>query len=124
MTRKLVFTCALVLFAASAYATEERPERPVPEAEQIESKESEGEESRPKNLALSPMNRSVEGLEATAAAHGATKVDLEGRFQHALVLRIAPDGTRSIECIDSAEHEAELLNIESPASSPGDDKED
>jgi hypothetical protein len=59
-------------------------------------------------------NRSVEGLEQVHTKHGAIKVDLEGRFRHAMVLRVRPDGSLALECVDSAEHAAKLAGVPTP----------
>lgn len=60
-------------------------------------------------LALLPANSSIEGLEVVKKAGGVSKVHLQDRFRHALVMVIAPDGSRTLECIDSAERLKELL---------------
>ena len=67
-------------------------------------------DERPTKPALSEKNRSVEGLVVEKTSRGA-RAHLHGRFQHALVLRIAPDGSVSMECVDTAERAAELIGV-------------
>lgn len=114
MIRLLAFSCALLCLSWSPSFADEDPERPVTSVETGSEQRSEAENDKISNvsgLSLSPDNQSVEGLEIEELPQGAIKADLQGRFRHALVLRIAPDGSRSIECIDSAEREAELLEV-------------
>jgi hypothetical protein len=66
--------------------------------------------------ALSPLNRSSEGLEIVVQPDGSRIADLEGRFQHATVVRILEDGSFSITCVDSHEHETKLLEEGAPES--------
>lgn len=113
MSRKLVLFVAFLSVAGfSSHAVESEPPQPA-ESPSVEidnaEQTSDDDASDQRRLTLSPDNRSVQGLEATTSAQGVTKVDLEGRFSHALVLKIAPDGSRSVECIDSHEREIELL---------------
>lgn len=127
MNRSIALASVLLCLAASSYAADEPPpERTTPELAEAHQDGAGGNETAPpaKGRALSPQNRSVEGLQASVTTSGATKVDLEGRFQHALVLKIAPDGTRSVQCIDSAEHEAEMLKSTAQASEVTEKDED
>jgi hypothetical protein len=66
--------------------------------------------------ALSPLNRSSRDLEVVVQPDGSNIVDLKGRFQHATVVRILEDGSFSITCIDSHEHETKLLEEGAPES--------
>lgn len=59
--------------------------------------------------ALSPLNRFSRDLEIVVQPDGSKIVDLEGRFHHATVVRILADGSFSITCVDSHEHETKLL---------------
>ncbi|HUP49365.1 MAG TPA: hypothetical protein VNA04_11300 [Thermoanaerobaculia bacterium] len=59
-------------------------------------------------------NRSVEGLKEETIKRGATRVHLHGRFRHALVLSVAPDGSVTIACTDSAERAAALAGVPPP----------
>ncbi len=49
------------------------------------------------------LNRSREGLEERALANGKKGVHLHGRFGHAAVLRVNPDGSRERGCFDDAQ---------------------
>lgn len=49
-------------------------------------------------------------LTAIQRPDGAVQVDLEGRFVHALVARLSPDGTITYVCTDSHEAVAKALN--------------
>ena len=55
-----------------------------------------------------PLSRSVEGLNVETLPSGTRAVHLEGRFSHATILRINPDGTRERGCFDNAEHAVEF----------------
>lgn len=55
-----------------------------------------------------PLSRSAEGLNVETLPNGKRAVHLEGRFGHAAVLRIKPDGTRERGCFDNAEHAVEF----------------
>ncbi len=55
-----------------------------------------------------PLSRSVEGLNIETLPNGKRAVHLEGRFGHATILRINPDGTRERGCFDNAEHAVEF----------------
>lgn len=113
MSRKLVLFISFLSIAGFAiHAAESESTHPArSESAAIDAAEQTSGEvaTDPGKSILSPQNLSVEGLETTTSDDGVTKVDLEGRFSHALVLRIAPDGSRSVECIDSHERAAELL---------------
>lgn len=55
-----------------------------------------------------PLSRSVEGLSTQTLSNGKHAVHLEGRFGHATIVRINPDGTRERGCFDNAEHAIEF----------------
>jgi hypothetical protein len=55
-----------------------------------------------------PLSRSVEGLNVETLPNGKRAVHLEGRFSHATILRINPDGRRERGCFDNAEHAIEF----------------
>jgi hypothetical protein len=55
-----------------------------------------------------PLSRSVEGLNVETLPNGKRAVHLDGRFGHATILRIKPDGTRERGCFDDAEHAVEF----------------
>lgn len=125
MARKLIILCALGL-TASIYAGERSGAEPSdPEPVEVEKAESaDADSSLRSRLTLSPQNRSVKDLHVEATTGGALKVDLEGRFQHALVLKIAPDGSRSVECVDDHRQERSLLELAPQSSIDEDPQED
>jgi hypothetical protein len=49
------------------------------------------------------LNRSQKDLEVKTLANGRKSISLDGRFGHATVLRVNPDGTRERGCFDKAE---------------------
>ena len=55
-----------------------------------------------------PLSRSLEGLHVDELPNGKRAVHLEGRFGHATILRMKPDGTRERGCFDNAEHAVEF----------------
>jgi hypothetical protein len=55
-----------------------------------------------------PLSRSLEGLNAETLPNGKHGVRLQGRFGHATMLRIKPDGTRERGCFDNVEHAVEF----------------
>lgn len=55
-----------------------------------------------------PLSRSLDGLKVATSPNGKRAVHLEGRFGHATILRINPDGTRERGCFDNAEHAVEF----------------
>lgn len=55
-----------------------------------------------------PLSRSPEGLNVETLPNGKRAVHLDGRFSHATILRIRPDGTRERGCFDNAEHAVEF----------------
>jgi hypothetical protein len=59
-----------------------------------------------------PLSHSVEGLDVKTLPNGKRAVHLGGRFGHAMMLRINPDGTREHGCFDSAEHAVEFATRE------------
>jgi hypothetical protein len=60
------------------------------------------------------LDRSREGLEVETFASGKRGVHLHGRFGHATVLRVKPDGTRERGCFDDAKSAAEFAAPEAP----------
>lgn len=48
------------------------------------------------------VNDSDEGLVEVTLPDGSVMLDLQGRYQEALAVLVAPDGTRRYECISSA----------------------
>lgn len=55
-----------------------------------------------------PLSRSVEGLTIETLPNGKQGVHLQGRFGHATMLRIKPDGTRERGCFDNVERAVEF----------------
>ncbi len=71
MNRTVALASLLVCLTASSYATNEpRSEGPAPKAAEAHQDTSDSHETTPpaEGRALSPQNRSVEGLEATVTA--------------------------------------------------------
>ena len=54
------------------------------------------------------LSRSTEGLEVFALPNGGKGVNLKGRFQHVLIVRVTPEGSVETGCVDHP-HEAEGL---------------
>lgn len=55
-----------------------------------------------------PLSRSLDGLDVETLSNGKHGVHLQGRFGHATMLRIKPDGTRERGCFDNVEHAVEF----------------
>lgn len=55
------------------------------------------------------LSHDVTGLRATSLGSGVRKVDLQGRFHHALVAYVDDDGQLQYGCVDSAERAEALL---------------
>ncbi|MES1186274.1 MAG: hypothetical protein ABUL60_20855 [Myxococcales bacterium] len=55
-----------------------------------------------------PLSRSLEGLNVETLPNGKHGVHLQGRFGHATMLRIKPDGTREHGCFDNVERAVEF----------------
>jgi hypothetical protein len=129
--------CLLAVFAAPVAATSprdgKRPERRVPEADSPdaavrssdapavlrktsidpETGEITATVRRLPGEALSAplanaLSRSTEGLRVFTLANGGHGVDLAGRFQHVLVVRMKADGSLETACVNHP-HEAEHL---------------
>jgi hypothetical protein len=58
---------------------------------------------------LEPLLRRSQGLAVTSDANGGQKVDLQGGFQHAVIVQKNPDGTHSFTCTDSIDHATEFF---------------
>ena len=110
--------------AASPPGGEDGPKRPVPEAERAEAVATKafrvvydpetGEAIsipvRETEILSAPLaralTRSTEGLRVFELANGGKGVHLDGRFQHALMVRVRPDGSLETVCTNHS-HEAE-----------------
>lgn len=68
----------------------------------VEQEAHAGSEKVTRQSILPPENLSVEGLDIEVRADGILKADLRGRFVHAIAVRIEPDGSSRIECLDDA----------------------
>jgi hypothetical protein len=55
------------------------------------------------------LDRSGDALVAVERADGSVMVDLQGTFQHAMLVRVNPDGTHEMQCHDRIEPAAEFL---------------
>jgi hypothetical protein len=61
-------------------------------------------------------NRSTDGLQPTTLPNGATKVDLQGRFESVMLARPNPDGTSEVRCVNTFAEAAEFLGlVEAPS---------
>jgi hypothetical protein len=58
---------------------------------------------------LEPLLRRPTNLKVTRDARGGQSVDLQGAFQHAVIVRRNPDGTHSLICTDSIDQATEFL---------------
>lgn len=116
-----VFLLSLsLLLCTPAWAADGEPVDRAAEQTVTPSEDSSAGESS--EAVLRPDNGSIEGLSAEAKADGTLRVDLDHRFTHALVLRVAPDGTRTIECVDSAAHVQEMMRPRHPSDGDGEEK--
>ena len=96
--------CALFIGTSALRAAE-----PMPEA-QAQAAYRERVQSIMRDAKLSrALKRSGEGLVAEQHADGTVMVDLQGRFQHAVVARVNADGTIEMQCHDQLRPAAEFL---------------
>ena len=124
MIRSLALIIALLCLVAPSYAVEDRgKEPPAPETPEIERGEAPEKEAPSHRITLNPRYGSLDPLREEINDEGVIELDLQGRYQHALVLKIAPDGSRTVECVDAAEHEEELVKSVLPSSETEDDEE-
>ncbi len=56
------------------------------------------------------LSHSTEGLRLFTTPGGGTGVDLSGRFQHAIMVRINPDGRQEFFCVNHPEEAAKILD--------------
>jgi hypothetical protein len=127
-----VFLIAALVMPVAASPSDEKgkPEQHAPEAASAESAEPSAvardgmkvfvdpetgkvmeKPSRQQTEALSPelakaLSRSTEGLRVFDLPNGGKGVDLDGRFQHVLMVRVRPDGSLETVCVNHR-HEAE-----------------
>ncbi len=86
----------------------------APGAQQLAAKSAAVQSTREQRIAslrkslARPLSRSIEGLSVDTLPNGKHAVHLGGRFGHATMLRIKPDGTRERGCFDNAEHAVEF----------------
>ncbi len=59
------------------------------------------------------LRRPERGLTATRA-YGGVRVDLQGGFQHAVMVQVNPDGTRTFVCTDSIDTATDFLTRGTP----------
>lgn len=81
--------------------------RPAANAESVKMTRDQRVAALRKTLAR-PLSRSPEGLNVETLPNGKRAVHLDGRFSHATILRIKPDGTREHGCFDDADHAVEF----------------
>jgi hypothetical protein len=63
------------------------------------------------------VNDSGEGLVEVRLPDGSVVMDLQGRFQEAVVVQVAPDGTRHMQCLGSVP-DAAATPLSAPAPAP------
>lgn len=88
------------------------PEPAAPSKAQVPDNVAQVREQRVAALkrALEPrLTRSEQGLSVKTLPNGRKVVPLEGRFGHATVLRVNPDGSRERGCFDEAEAAVEFM---------------
>jgi len=61
------------------------------------------------------LRRPTQALSATNA-YGGRRVDLQGGFQHVVMVQVNPDGTRTIICTDSIDTATDFLTNGTPVS--------
>jgi hypothetical protein len=135
-----ILTAALTApVAASSPGEKEGPERQVPDAVDAEAVEPSAVADnglrvvvdpetgeivarlpRQKTDALSAplgnaLNRSTEGLRVFNLANGGRGVHLQGRFQHALVVRMKADGSFETVCVNHSDEAEKILKRRSAA---------
>jgi hypothetical protein len=67
------------------------------------------------------LNDSVEGLTPKIVGNSTVAVDLEGRFQNVVIVKINPDGTLSKACVVSAKDAKAFLESDAPKPAAKDD---
>jgi hypothetical protein len=70
-----------------------------------------------RNALAALVNDSGEGLVEVRLPDGSVVMDLQGRFQEAVVVQVAPDGTRHMQCIGSVP-DAAATPSSAPAPAP------
>ena len=119
-----LMTAMVVQVAAASPDEEEQPERQAPEAPSVETVTTKAMRViydpetgkiisapfRETEILSAPLakalSRSTEGLRVFELANGGKGVYLDGRFQHALMVRVKPDGSLETVCT-SHSHAAE-----------------
>ena len=68
------------------------------------------------------LTRSTEGLQVFELSNGGNGVHLDGRFQHALMIRVKPDGSLESVCTNHSEAAEKFLKVRSAGADaePGD----
>ena len=94
--------CALFIGTSALPAAEPMPEAQAAYRERVQAIMRDATLSR-------ALKRSDEGLVAEQHADGTVMVDLQGRFQHAMLARVNADGTVEVQCHDQLRPAAEFL---------------
>jgi hypothetical protein len=79
-----------------------------PETGQIVARKARREDSMLSVSLANALSRSTDGLRVFELSNGGGGIHLDGRFQHALVVRMRADGTFETVCLDHV-HEAEAF---------------
>ena len=94
--------CAFLIGTSALPAAEPMPEAQAAYRERVQSIMRDATLSR-------ALKRSGEGLVVEQHADGTVMVDLQGRFQHAVLARVNADGTVEMQCHDQLRPAAEFL---------------
>mgnify|MGYP005850048551 CR=1 FL=1 len=99
---KTLVLCALLIVTSALPAAEPMPEAQAAYRERVQVIMRDAKLSH-------ALKRSGEGLVAEQHADGTVMVDLQGRFQHAMLARVNADGTVEMQCHDQLRPAAEFL---------------
>jgi len=94
--------CALFIGTSALRAAEPMPEAQAAYRERVQAIMRDAKLSR-------ALKRSGEGLVAEQHADGTVMVDLQGRFQHAILARVNADGRVEVQCHDQLRPAVEFL---------------
>lgn len=89
-----------------------------PETGEITTRPTPEQELRLSEALQRALSREFEDLTPFSLRGGGTGVHLDGRFQSATVLRVRPDGTYSITCVEDPEQAVRLLGSHHPQAAP------
>ncbi len=107
----VAISCSATLVAAESPDRQTAAETPIDfEAFPDERVEQPAERSLLSDALAEALSHSTEGLRIFSTQGGGTGVDLGGRFRHALMVRINPDGSQEIFCVNHPEEAAKILD--------------